>query len=315
MATQTRGTLAAQQSGFLHLDETRTAHRPIVHRPVVAEPVPELAAAATVLRTPCGDGHMVWRRWGEGSPLVLLHGGTGSWRHWAGNIAELARHHQVYAADAPGLGDSDMMHEVPEITPESVSAIVANGLSEILPAGARFDIMGFSFGAMVATHVAAMHGARARSLTIVGPAALGFSRPAVPLEKVRNKHGQERYEANRKNLGMFMYADPARITEAAVAIQDWNTVHARFKSKGFAGSTSLRDAAGRATARLTAVWGDGDITSFPSSEARIGALRSTRPDALLRVIEGAGHWVAYEAAAEFTALALEILRDAEAAGA
>ena len=37
---------------------------------------------------------------------------------------------------------------------------------------------------MVATHVAAMHGARARSLTIVGPAALGFSRPAVPLEKV-----------------------------------------------------------------------------------------------------------------------------------
>jgi pimeloyl-ACP methyl ester carboxylesterase len=287
----------------------------IAHAPVVAEPVPALAGAAEVLRTPCGDGHMVWRRWGRGSPLVLLHGGTGSWRHWAGNIAALAEHYQVYAADAPGLGDSDMMHTQPEITPESVSAIVADGVARLLPAGARFDIMGFSFGAMVATHVAAMHGRRARSLTVVGPAALGFTRPAVPLEKVRSKQGRERYEANRKNLGMFMFADAGRISEEAVAIQDWNTVHARFKSKGFAGSTSLRDAAGRATARLTAVWGDGDVTSFPSIEARIGSLRETRPDAGLRVIEGAGHWVAYEAAEEFNALALEILREASDSGA
>ena len=285
----------------------------ILHRPVVDEPVPHLANTATVLRTPCGDGSMVWRRWGTGAPLVLLHGGTGSWRHWAGNIAELSKHYQVYTADAPGLGDSDMMHEDPEITPESVSAIVANGLSQILPEGARFDIMGFSFGAMVATHVAAMHGKRARSLTVVGPAALGFTRPAVPLEKVRNKQGQERYEANRRNLAMFMFADASRITEEAVAIQDWNTVHARFKSKGFAGSTSLRDAAGRATARLNAVWGDGDITSFPSIEARIAALRTTRPDAGLHVIKGAGHWVAYEAPDEFNAIALNILRDAEGA--
>ena len=299
----------AQGAGS-HVDGTR-----IAHRPHVGEPVPELAAAATVLHTPCGDGQMVWRRWGEGSPLVLLHGGTGSWRHWAGNIAELSKHHQVFAADAPGLGDSAMMHETPEITPESVSAIVAEGLASILPEGARFDIFGFSFGAMVATHVAAMHGRRARSLAVVGPAALGFSRPAVPLEKVRNKQGAERYEANRKNLGMFMYADPAGITEEAVAIQDWNTVHARFKSKGFAGSTSLRDAAGRASARLTAVWGDGDITAFPSIEARIAALRTTRPDAGLRVIKGAGHWVAYEAADEFTALALALVRETAEAGA
>ena len=23
-----------------------------------------------------------WRAWGKGTPLVLLHGGYGSWRHW-----------------------------------------------------------------------------------------------------------------------------------------------------------------------------------------------------------------------------------------
>ena len=26
--------------------------------------------------TPCGDGRMVWRIWGEGEPVVLLHGGS-----------------------------------------------------------------------------------------------------------------------------------------------------------------------------------------------------------------------------------------------
>ncbi len=43
------------------------------------------------------------------------------------------------------------------------------------------------------------------------------------------------------------------------------------------------------------------------------ALRSTRPDAGLHVIKGAGHWVAYEAPEEFNAIALNILRDAEGA--
>ena len=59
------------------------------------------------------------------------------------------------------------------------------------------------------------------------------------------------------------------------------------------------------------MWGDGDITSFPSIDARMESLRGTRPDAMLRVIEGAGHWVAYEAAAEFNAMALDILREGE----
>ena len=26
--------------------------------------------------------------WGEGRPLVLLHGGTGSWMHWVRNVED-----------------------------------------------------------------------------------------------------------------------------------------------------------------------------------------------------------------------------------
>ena len=28
------------------------------------------------------DSKVCWRSWGEGTPLILLHGGYGSWGHW-----------------------------------------------------------------------------------------------------------------------------------------------------------------------------------------------------------------------------------------
>ena len=38
------------------------------------------------IETPCGDGSLVWRVWGSGPPLILLHGGYGSWTHWIRNV-------------------------------------------------------------------------------------------------------------------------------------------------------------------------------------------------------------------------------------
>ena len=69
---------------------------PSAARPDTASPadiVARLASQARVVRTPCGDGNMVWRVWGRGEPLVLFHGGSGSWTHWIRNIPELARHY------------------------------------------------------------------------------------------------------------------------------------------------------------------------------------------------------------------------------
>ena len=64
-----------------------------------------LDGAATRHQTPTGAGNMVWRSWGSGPVLVLLHGGSGSWRHWVRNIEYFARDRRVLAPDLPGLGD------------------------------------------------------------------------------------------------------------------------------------------------------------------------------------------------------------------
>ena len=37
-----------------------------------------------------GEGSLCWRGFGSGPPVILLHGGHGSWRHWVNNIEALA---------------------------------------------------------------------------------------------------------------------------------------------------------------------------------------------------------------------------------
>ena len=73
-----------------------------------AQPVEQFVAAierTAVRRTTAhSGGKMVWRVWGEGgAPLVLLHGGSGSWMHWIRNVEDLSRDFMVLVPDLPGL--------------------------------------------------------------------------------------------------------------------------------------------------------------------------------------------------------------------
>ncbi|WP_119392067.1 alpha/beta fold hydrolase [Taklimakanibacter lacteus] len=44
--------------------------------------------------------------WGDGSPLLLLHGGLGNMEYFGGQVAELAKQYQVIAMDSRGHGQS-----------------------------------------------------------------------------------------------------------------------------------------------------------------------------------------------------------------
>jgi pimeloyl-ACP methyl ester carboxylesterase len=256
-----------------------------------------LEAAARRVETPCGpDGRMVWRIWGSAgalAPVLLLHGGSGSWRHWVRSIPLLtATGRQVVAPDLPGLGESDM--PPPPLEPGAVAAIIASGLPAVF-GEVKPHLVGFSFGAMLSGHVAALAQDRLRSLAILGAGGLDLPRAEVILTKVRDRTGEERVAAHRFNLLSLMLAEPSSVDEAALAIQEWNTVHARLRSRGFATSDTLKKALARTSLPLLALWGERDAIARDNLQARLGAVREVRPDARLAVVPGAGHWVAYEA--------------------
>ncbi len=263
----------------------------------------ELEAQATRHETPCGAGRMVWRVWNPsgGAPVLLLHGGSGSWRHWVKQIPWLAAQRRVIAPDLPGLGESDDPPEPQD--PATIAGVLVAGLKTLVPDTATMDLVGFSFGAITAGHVARLLAPRLRSVTICGAGALGTPRSPTQLVKVRDKTGAEKVAAHRHNLASLMFADPHKIDALALEIQEINSQAARLRSRQFAPSGNLKDAlAAAAGVPVNAIWGERDAVAWPNLHLRIEALKEARPDARVAVVPGAGHWVAYEAAAETDAL-------------
>lgn len=277
-----------------------------IHDPASARAfLHRLEEEARRVETPCGSGRMVWRLWGDGPALVLFHGGAGSWRHWARNLRSAARARTVIAPDLPGLGDSAAAPD--PVSAEAIAAIALRGLDIVLGEDARFDLAGFSFGAVIAGLVAGNSPSRVRTLTLIGPGGLGPPGRSVPLERVRDKSGAERMAAHRTNLSRMMLFAPAGIDALAIEIQEQNSRQARLISGAMWSSPVLRPVLPRLAFPLYGIWGEHEMADRTLLEVRIALLKEARPDAEITVVEGAGHWVFYEAAETFNAILSRIL--------
>ncbi len=257
-----------------------------------------IAAEGARVETPCGDGTMVWRIWGSGPPLVLLHGGYGSWSHWVRNVLPLSRHFTVIACDLPGLGESATPPE--PWSAEGLAAIIVAGLETVVPNWERVHLAGFSFGGVIGGSVAAQLGERLHAFTVVGSNGLGLERSPTPLERVKpGASDDEEFATHRYNLSQLMIADPAKIDELALYLQKTNHARARMRSRRFSRSGALIEALPRITARLDGIWGERDATAFPHLDQRAQVLRGVQKGARFAVVPGAGHWVQFEAADRF----------------
>lgn len=268
---------------------------------------PEKAAAAVAdleqqcerIETPCGDGSLVWRAFGTGPSVALLHGGFGSWLHWFHTIEPLAKDYRLLLPDLPGLGDSADA-PAPYDGP-SIAAIVADGLASLVDSGDPLHIAGFSFGGVIGGHAAALLGERATSMTFVGSGGMGLTRPLrrQMVSWRAAKTPQEVMDAHRHNLAALMLEQPESIDELALYIQWYNTIRARTKSAPISMRATLAEVLPGIPARLAGIWGELDITSTGHLDERGEYLRDLQPEAPFEVIPDAGHWVMYEAPQAF----------------
>ncbi len=274
--------------------------------------VDALISKAEVVKTPCGDGDMVWQVWGEDTdktPLLLLHGGFGSWTHWIANVESLSTTRRVVTCDMPGLGDSASAPG--ELTPGNLAAPIVAGLDTLFGRGAVFDLAGFSFGGLIGSQVAKAVGERMKTYVAVG--ASGFEALHVRVVGIevpeKDMSDARKNEIHRNNLRLLMIHDEAKIDDLAIYTHRKNVARSRVRSRPMSLGNHLVEAVPDIKARLAGIWGVHDATGGGRKQIlrRRDIFAKHQPDVPFVIIEDVGHWVMYEAPGEFDAALLEIL--------
>jgi pimeloyl-ACP methyl ester carboxylesterase len=248
--------------------------------------------------TPCGDGVMVWRAWGEGEPLLLMHGAHGSWTHFIRNVDALSATRRLLVPDLPGYGDS----AVPPRPGDGASfaEAIAAGLERLVGHEAPIDVVGFSFGGVIGGHLAADAPHLVRRLILVDAGGLATPGGEVRGRPVRQLQGEELREAHRYNLLGLMLRHEASVDDLALHIQALNIPRARVSPKDLVVPDKLLASLPRVRAPIDAIWGEFDV-AHPDPDLQLQVLRRFQPDATMTVIEGAGHWPMYERPDAFNA--------------
>lgn len=266
-----------------------------------------LERLARRVETPCGAGAMVWHVWGEGPPVVLIHGGSGSWSHWVRSIGPLAASgRSVYVPDLPGCGDSappPQGHDGDALPPW-----IDRGVRALLGA-TPFDLVGFSFGAMVSGFFAADYPAQVRRLILVGAPALS----SAPMAKVALREwlplpdGPEREAAMLFNLRALMLARDESVDELALTLYADALKRDRLTKRRMAATDVLLRTMPRIACPVWGIWGAEDVLYHDRFDVVTQGIARAPDFRSLAMIPRAGHWVQFEDADAFNPLLLAML--------
>jgi pimeloyl-ACP methyl ester carboxylesterase len=117
------------------------------------------------------QGIVHYEAYGQGPPVILLHGWLGSWGYWLDTMKALGEDHRLYALDFWGFGDSGKRRERYLISDfvELVSQFMDRlGIAQGL-------VVGHSMGGTVALCLALSHPERVGKVAVVGSPVVGDS--------------------------------------------------------------------------------------------------------------------------------------------
>lgn len=269
----------------------------------------EIGKTANIIDVPTSIGNVRFHQWGGGEKtLVCLHGGYGTWAHWIKVAPSLATFGNILVPDMPGFGASATPPE--PHTAQGVAGPLREAIEKLAETG-PIVVTGFSFGGVIAGHLASLLNRKLARLVLVAPGGLGAQRaPMAELVK-RHKHmsRDEVVMAHQKNLEILMVKDPSCIDPLALYIQETNTLQHRLKSRPISATSTLRDVLSKVQAPVLGI--------FAEHDAVVGEYLQERKDILSEVCESvdfvvvpeAGHWVMWEKPQAMIGILRSVLED------
>ncbi|MGR8919883.1 MAG: acetoin dehydrogenase dihydrolipoyllysine-residue acetyltransferase subunit [Gammaproteobacteria bacterium] len=246
-----------------------------------------------------GGYKLRYSRMGEGDEaIVLVHGFGGDADRWLFTQQPLAEKASVYAFDLPGHGQSTKT--VADASVPGLAAVVVAFMDAVGIARAR--LVGHSLGGAIALQVALDHPDRVTGLSLIAPAGLG---PDINAEYIAGfVAANSRKEM--KPLLQQLVADPELVNRSLVndmlnykridgVPEALGAIADGFISGGVQ-SADLAPRLGDLGVPVQVIWGSEDKI-IPASHA------DGLPDNVeVRVLDGFGHLVQLEAAAEVNGL-------------
>ncbi len=251
---------------------------------------------------------VAYRRAGQGTPLVLLHGGLADSREWRQQLEGLSGEFTVVAWDAPGCGgsaDPPATWRLPDYADCLAGLIAALDLD-------RPHVGGLSWGGGLALELYRRHPNLPRSLVLASAYAgwAGSLPPDVVAERVRRVMREAELPPSQWVPGyldgLFSDAAPPEAVEAALAIMlEARPGGMRPMAQGFA-EADLRGVLPRIRVPTLLLYGDADRRSPPEAVAR--DLHANIPGSRLVIMSGVGHQCDMEAPDRFNAEVRGFLR-------
>ena len=262
--------------------------------------------------TKTNDTNICWRVWGNGNPVIFLHGGYGSWKHWLKQIDFFSKNFTLFIPDMPGFGDSEDLKK--PHTPEKIAKNLTEGFLKINPINNQnICIVGFSFGGLISGHLSFQFlklNIMTKKMILVGPGGLGAKRGKMKemVRRTKEMTSKQILDAHKKNLSILMFSNPSKIDELSLYIQLQNTKHHRTKSRPISASDTLTKILSKQEIPLYVIWGEKDSTVGEYLEDRMIILRKINAHIRFHIEYNTGHWIMYESPERFNEILNSILK-------
>jgi pimeloyl-ACP methyl ester carboxylesterase len=251
-----------------------------------------------------GNCNLHYEEYGQGSPVVLLHGLGSSMQDWENQKQALAANHKLILMDLRGHGRSDRPKG--KYTIEGFAADVLALLNHLQLE--KVHLVGISMGGMIAFQIAVDHPQRLLSLTVVN------SSPEVRINSLDNALQMGKRWLFSRLLSMqsigemiskLLFPKPEQAALREKVIERWslNDKHAYLASLNAIIGWGVREKLSRITCRVLVITADQDYTPVAQKQAYVDELRRAQ----LLVIADSHHATPVDQPQQFNTALLEFI--------